>query len=160
MINFISLVFLVCILSVSYALMIIPPIVYNEKDENISKNCLSQLEKYNNIVNNCDNDSCKDVFTDVFIEETRKGCTEGDIEKKLFEQIESTYLFNSVSELEVDGVKCSIYSVNLGQSIESRCACMKKMIEYLEKYTNEHQNSILSDSIEEFKEEISESCAN
>jgi len=158
MTKFIAFVFLACMLSASYALMILPPIVYDAKDNKISDSCLTQLEKYNKMVNDCVDDSCKDTFTDVFIEEARKGCIEGEIEKKMFEQIESSYLFNSVSELEVDGVKCSLYSVNLGQSIESRCACMKKMIEFLEKYTSEHQNSILTDSINEFKEEISVSC--
>ncbi|KAG4099615.1 hypothetical protein H8356DRAFT_1666088 [Neocallimastix lanati (nom. inval.)] len=110
------------------------------------------------MANDCKNDKCKDVFTESFIEDVRTNCQENDIEKGLFEQIESTYLFNSISNLEVEGVNCSLYSVNLGQSIESRCKCMKKTIEYLENYIKEHKNSILTNSIDEFKSEINEAC--
>jgi hypothetical protein len=142
----------------TYALLVLTPIVYNSKDNGISTTCINQLNKYNSMANDCKNDKCKDVFTESFIEDVRTNCQENDIEKGLFEQIESTYLFNSISNLEVEGVNCSLYSVNLGQSIESRCKCMKKTIEYLENYIKEHKNSILTNSIDEFKSEINEAC--
>ncbi|ORX76489.1 hypothetical protein BCR32DRAFT_329331 [Anaeromyces robustus] len=156
----ITIVLILYTLTASYALMVLAPIVYNKKDMEISENCNTQLNQYNTMVNDVckDDEKCQNVFTESFVENVRNNCNGNDMEKKLFEQIESTYLFNSISQLEVDGVNCSIYSVNLGQSIESRCACMKKVIEYLEDYTTQHENSILTESITDFKLEISEYC--
>jgi len=145
-------------LTLSYALMILPPLIYNKKDGDISDTCLNQINQYNSMVSDCKNDECKNDFSESFVEQARKDCSNNDIEKSLFEQIESSYLFNAISDIEVDGVKCSLYSVNLGQSIESRCNCMKKVIDYLENYTSQYENSILVDSIADFKSEISESC--
>jgi hypothetical protein len=138
--------------------MVLAPIVYNTKENSISANCINQLKKYNSIVSNCKDDICNEAFTESFVEDARTNCGENDIEKKLFEQIESTYLFNSISKFEVDGINCSLYSVNFGQSIESRCKCMEKVIKYLEQYTTKYRNSILTDSIVDFKKEITEYC--
>ncbi|OUM69707.1 hypothetical protein PIROE2DRAFT_57256 [Piromyces sp. E2] len=153
-----SLALILYMITLSYAFLVLTPIVYNKKDGDVSESCNQYLQKYNEMVNDCLNDKCKDDFSESFIESVRDGCNGNEIDKKIYEQIESTYLFNSVSQLEVDGVNCSIYSVNIGQSIESRCACMKKMIDYLEEFTTKHENSILTSSIEEFKSEISDIC--
>jgi len=158
MAKFFLLAFILYIVTISNAFLVLSPIVYNKNDGDISESCHQYLQKYNEMVNDCEDDKCKDDFSEIFIESVRDGCNENEIDKKVFEQIESTFLFNSVSQLEVEGVSCSIYSVNLGQSIESRCACMKKMISYLEEYTTKHENSILTSSIEEFKSEIAYIC--